>query len=498
MTPRCVLFSCAFLLYAAQVVSASTQRVFTSDPTSLNRTGTLHRFTLDNSHDLKEIINDALSHDLDIWRITQTHVDIYFPVTDTPRESPLPWSLRTSSRIVNPIYHSNVEPSPLGSLSGSAVDQWNLSSLTNTSYHSVYHPLYEIDSFVHEMAKAYPEEASVVHLGHSAEGREMLGLKLARVPPENNDDDKPEKGPEKPGKERTLDPTKKLGFVIMGAQHAREWVATATSLYLAHALVTNRTEDGSLSDLLEVFDFYIIPTPNPDGYDYTWESDRFWYKNRQIMGPNAKCIGLDMNRNWGYKWKAHVIGGGPTFDDEDLVDYDLSDLSDPESSFKKNKPPKEPVDPCSHWYPGHRPFEAPEANNIANYMTTLPNLVAFVDLRSYGQMLSLPYSYSCKRMPKDAEDMMEAALGAVRALKNVHGTDFTTGTLCDLLYKAPGNVIDWMYKKVGIKYTYAVHLRDTGTYGFSLPAQWIRPVGEETGNMIAYLGKFIATQMKRA
>ena len=29
--------------------------------------------------------------------------------------------------------------------------------------------------------------------------------------------------------------------------------------------------------------------------------------------------------------------------------------------------------------------------------------------------------------------------------------------------RAPGNVIDWMYAKAGIKYSYAVHLRDTGT-----------------------------------
>ncbi len=46
-------------------------------------------------------------------------------------------------------------------------------------------------------------------------------------------------------------------------------------------------------------------------------------------------------------------------------------------------------DPCSPWYPGHRPFEAPEVNNIANYITTLPSLKAFVDLRSYGQMRAL-------------------------------------------------------------------------------------------------------------
>ena len=24
-------------------------------------------------------------------------------------------------------------------------------------------------------------------------------------------------------------------------------------------------------------DFYIIPVANPDGYEYTWTTDRFWY-----------------------------------------------------------------------------------------------------------------------------------------------------------------------------------------------------------------------------
>ena len=82
-------------------------------------------------------------------------------------------------------------------------------------------------------------------------------------------------------------------------------------------------------------------------------------------------------------------------------------------------------------------------NNIANYITTLPNLRAHIDLRSYGQMsesigfwcanrrcglglvVSSPFSFSCKRTPKDAEDQLEAALGASQALKAAHGTHFT-------------------------------------------------------------------------
>ena len=80
----------------------------------------------------------------------------------------------------------------------------------------------------------------------------------------------------------------------------------------------------------------------------------------------------------GYKWNAK----------SNLPQYtngtdDTDDDNDEESSSLKKRPD---TDPCSTWYPGHRAFEAPEVNNIANYVQTLPNLKAFIDLRSYGQM----------------------------------------------------------------------------------------------------------------
>ncbi|KAJ7056253.1 hypothetical protein C8F01DRAFT_1372820 [Mycena amicta] len=84
---------------------------------------------------------------------------------------------------------------------------------------------------------------SLLQLGHTAEGREMLGLRVSK--PSN---------------------ATKLGFVVMGPQHARERVATATALYFAHAQLVNASEPNSLASLLDVYDFHIIPSPNPDGY----------------------------------------------------------------------------------------------------------------------------------------------------------------------------------------------------------------------------------------
>ncbi|KAF9459263.1 peptidase M14 [Collybia nuda] len=422
--------------------------------------GLLRRFEINSdSGSLKRVLNVAQENGLDLWQVTPTHVDIYSP----PTGPQLPQYLRGIPHTLTNITASR--PHVAKPLSRASVAEWKLTSLQNTSFHDTYHPLFEIDAFILELAALHPNITHVTQLGHSGEGREMLGLTISKQGVKGAE----QLSRKKKKKKKTQDPELEVrpAFVIFGAQHAREWVATATSLYIAHSLVVDASEPESLSSLLNVFDFHIVPVPNPDGYDYTWENDRYWYKTRQKLHSSKKCLGLDMNRNWGYKWKGNTDG-----DDE-------------------------PNDACSYWYPGDRPFQAPEVNNIANWVMTLPNLVGFLDFRSYGQMLSSPYSYSCKRLPGDAEDQIEAGLGAARALMDVHGTSFAMGRLCTQLYRAPGNVVDWMYSRAKVKYSYVVHLRDTGTYGFSLPSRWIRPVGEETGSMVKYLAKFIAKKMKK-
>ncbi|KAH0578775.1 hypothetical protein H2248_002972 [Termitomyces sp. 'cryptogamus'] len=423
--------------------------------------GRLWRFDVDSSEVFKDVIDLVNTHDLDLWHIGHTHLDIYTP----------------NSALALPEGLLRLQPSLLANISLPAIKpprshtKWDLSSLQNTTFHADYHPLSEINEFIQEIARLRPNLVKLKNVGLSGMGREMLSLVIS------NGEATAAREQSEPvhSDSKEVPSEQKLSFVIIGAQHAREWIATSASLYLAHALVSDLSEPYSLSRLLNVFDFYIIPVPNPDGYEYTWEKDRFWYKTRQQVSPKSDCVGIDMNRNWGYKWKA---------------------LAE-EQSRKPRHRGSGLAAPCSHWYPGHRPFEAPEVNNIANMVSTIPNLVGFLDLRSYGQMLSSPFSYSCSSIPKDAEDQLEAGLGGAWTMSQVYGTTVTTGSLCSNLYRAPGNVIDWMYKRAGIKYSYALHLRDTGTYGFTLPARWIRPVGEETSAMLEYLTKFIAMKMKR-
>ena len=48
-----------------------------------------------------------------------------------------------------------------------------------------------------------------------------------------------------------------------------------------------------------------------------------------------------------------------------------------------------------------------------------------------------------------------------------------------MLYIASGGSIDWTLGEAGIPYSFGMELRDTGRYGFILPADQIIPTSEE-------------------
>jgi len=56
----------------------------------------------------------------------------------------------------------------------------------------------------------------------------------------------------------------------------------------------------------------------------------------------------------------------------------------------------------------------------------------------------------------------------------------TVNTMLILIVdQASGSTVDWTYNQ-GIKYSYTFELRDTGRYGFILPANQIIPTAQET------------------
>lgn len=97
------------------------------------------------------------------------------------------------------------------------IEDWNLPSLSNTTYHLDYHPLFEIDAFINRLAVLHPNTTRIHRLGHSGQGRELIAMTISKVAEES------QRKTRKLRKTKTkLSAEEKLGFVIMGAQHARE------------------------------------------------------------------------------------------------------------------------------------------------------------------------------------------------------------------------------------------------------------------------------------
>lgn len=54
-----------------------------------------------------------------------------------------------------------------------------------------------------------------------------------------------------------------------------------------------------------------------------------------------------------------------------------------------------------------------------------------------------PYSYSCDVVTRDQENHYEAVLQAAKALRDVHGRVFETGSVCEVSLTSPGESLDW-------------------------------------------------------
>ncbi|XP_072044475.1 carboxypeptidase B-like [Amphiura filiformis] len=235
----------------------------------------------------------------------------------------------------------------------------------------------------------------------------------------------------------------KKAVVIHGAIHAREWITPATVIYLAKYLVEGGAD---ARNLLNKFDFYIIPVLNVDGYAYTWTSNRLWRKTRK---PNvgSDCVGTDPNRNFATGW------GGAGSSEE----------------------------PCSEIYHGTVPFSEPETAAIRDFVSSLgggDGVALYIDYHCFSQLWLIPYGYT-DTVPANYDTQFAGAEAACTAIKGVHGMEYVSGNIYDVIYPASGESIDYMYAGQGVQFSYSPEGRDTGKYGFILPDCYIQPSGEE-------------------
>lgn len=97
------------------------------------------------------------------------------------------------------------------------------------------------------------------------------------------------------------------------------------------------------------------------------------------------------------------------------------------------------------------------------------------------------YGYSCTIVTANNGEYQSLAQGVVAAIKAVYGTVFQAGPICPTIYQVSGSSVDYVTDVSKAQYTFTSELRDTGNYGFVLPADQILPSAVEAYAGLRYL-----------
>ncbi|XP_058153342.1 carboxypeptidase A1 [Dasypus novemcinctus] len=290
---------------------------------------------------------------------------------------------------------------------------------TDSFNYATYHTLEEIYGFMDMLVAENPQLVSKIQIGKTYEDRPIYVLKFS-----NGGNNRP-------------------AIWIDTGIHSREWVTQASGVWFAKKIVQDFGQDATFTSILNDMDIFLEIVTNPDGFVFTHTKNRMWRKTRSLT-PGSICVGVDANRNW-------------------------------DAGFGM---PGASNNPCTETYRGAHANSEAEVKSIVDFVKAQKNIKAFISIHSYSQLLLYPYGYKTEPCPDHAE-LDQLAKSAVTALESLYGTKYKYGSIIDTIYQASGSTVDWTYSQ-GIKYSFTFELRDTGRYGFLLPAAQIVPTAEET------------------
>ena len=284
--------------------------------------------------------------------------------------------------------------------------------------------------------------------------------------------------------------------------HAREWISPAFCIYAIDQIVRHPKE------LLSMYDFYIVPVVNPDGYAHTWLSNddvrcdsgrletgdfcRLWRMNRQPSKGRGWKSSTQSKRQFNLKIQfqdainnflgtpSHQkISGGLTSDSSlqqvgkgARGPFRRSSLSNLASQFDSTtkcigidlnrnfdmdwNTTGSSDNPCADTYHGPLAFSEKESQAVRDAtlkINSTQKIASHVSIHSYSQMWLYPYGTVKRGNSTHREDLDRVANISVSALTSLYGTEYRYGRAWEVLdangsYQAGGNSVDWAHEKV--------------------------------------------------
>lgn len=246
-----------------------------------------------------------------------------------------------------------------------------------------------------KMVELYPKLISVkASIGQSIEGKPIYHVKISDHP--TTDDKDPE-------------------VLYTAVHHAREPGGLSQLLFYMWYLLENYEKDPLVKSVVDNTQMYFVPCVNPDGYLFNQTTNPdgggMWRKNRKKNATNN--YGVDLNRNYGYKWGFDNSGSSPTSNNET--------------------------------YRGTSPFSEPETQAIKKLSEEHKFQLA-LNYHTYGNLLIYPWGYSSQEKTED--DTVFYNFGKLFTKENNYKYGNSIATVS---YDVNGGSDDWMYGEINTK-----------------------------------------------
>jgi hypothetical protein len=284
-----------------------------------------------------------------------------------------------------------------------------------------YHTYAETEAAITTMVTNYPALASKTVIGLSLEGRNITMLKISDNVAVDEDE---------------------AEVLYMGNHHAREIMSVEIPLRFAEYLLANYGINATITNYIDNREIFFVPMVNPDGHVWVeghmgGDPSSWWRKNRRLNSDGSR--GVDLNRNYGYKWGYDNVGSSPT--------------------------------PSSETYRGPFAFSEPETQVIRNFVATR-QFKTWLTYHSYGELLLYGWGYIYGNTPDHA---------AIAALADslVEENGYLAGNpLSGAIYLTNGDADDWGYGEQDMKpkiFAYTPEINSSGQGGFGPDETMIQP-----------------------
>jgi murein tripeptide amidase MpaA len=139
---------------------------------------------------------------------------------------------------------------------------------------------------LYSIARRNPGIVKLKVIGKTVQGREIIALKVTKDAKTVADGARPD-------------------VLYMGTIHAREWIATEVVRRELNYFVSNYGKNAEVTNLVNTRELWFLVVANPDGYQYTFDTERLWRKNLRDNNADGQITvgdGVDLNRNYDINW----------------------------------------------------------------------------------------------------------------------------------------------------------------------------------------------------